>query len=245
MERNFHVYLPLVMRETEVVRHSSSRTAQSCSHLHWKSFQCIKLDRHNCTSGYWQICTEAFGRTITEVKGKLRFNYSRPAQTAEEEMAEKRCFSCHHYLSHFHLEPLMTGTARGQRYCRSVPWHSVWMQQMPFRLEGHMLPGLLCDSRQLVIKFNTSLFSPQLCVQGPSFKLFFVTFYLIYTQLQLCYSLFGGSGREKAHADSWYLLVLQRPSGGSLSAGVMEVRDFHTWFVCSQQDELLRHYRLF
>lgn len=128
------------------------------------------------------------------------------------------------YLSRSHLEPPLTGTARGQRYCRSVPWHPLWVQLMSSRLEGHTLPGLLWDSRQLVIEFNTSLFSPQLCVQGPSFKLFLVTFclaplflHLIYTQLQLCCSLYLGSGRET-----------QGPSGGSLStsvASVMEVRE--------------------
>lgn len=59
------------------------------------------------------------------------------------------------------------------------PWDSLWVQQMSPRLEGHMLPGLLLEARQLVIEFNTSLFSPQPRVQGPSFKLFLVTFCLV------------------------------------------------------------------
>lgn len=176
-----HVCFPLVTLETVVMRLSNSRNIQSCNHLHFKDFRMCK----------------------TELTQFIRFNYSRPVQTTKEEMGEERCFSCHHMCPVPHLEPPPTGTARGQRYCRSVPWHPLWVQQMSSRLEGHTLPGLLWDSRQRVIEFNTSLFSPQLCVQGPCFKLFLVTFcfvprflHLIYTQFQLCCSLDLGWGGE-------------------------------------------------
>lgn len=81
------------------------------------------------------------------------------------------------------------------------------MQQMSSGLEGHMLPGLLWEARQLVIEFNTSRFSPQLPVQGPSFKLFLVTFCLVIlflyliraapVQLQLCWRLYLIPGEAK------------------------------------------------
>lgn len=151
------------------------------------------------------------------------------------------------YLSHSHFEPLLTGTAGGQRYCRSVPWHSLWVQQMSSRLEGHTLPGLLWDSRQLVIEFNTSLFSPQLCVQGPSFKLFLVTFCLVPLFLSIWYTRWHDSF-SSAVAFIWVQAGKLTPddclgpSGGSLSASVasvMEVRDIRLlsarWAAASLQ----------
>lgn len=101
------------------------------------------------------------------------------------------------------------------------------MQQMSSGLEGHMLPGLLWEARQLVIEFNTSGFSPQLPVQGPSLKLFLVTFclvilflYLIGTapvQLQLCCRLYLILGRRTQALTP--RVAVQRPSDWSLSAG--------------------------
>lgn len=109
------------------------------------------------------------------------------------------------------------------------------MQQMSSRLEGHMLPGLLWEARQLVIEFNTSRFSPQLPVQGPSFKLFLVTFclvilflYLMCTapvQLQLCWRLYLILERQTQALTP--RVALQGPSDMRLSAcatSAMEVR---------------------
>lgn len=96
-------------------------------------------------------------------------------------MLEKRgffvwFFSCHNCL----IWSLSWQRKPGARdIAPASPRDSLWVQQMSPRLEGHMLPGLLWEARQLVIEFNTSLFSPQPRVQGPSFKLFLVTFCLV------------------------------------------------------------------
>lgn len=129
------------------------------------------------------------------------------------------------------------------------------MQQMSSGLEGHMLPGLLWEARQLVIEFNTSGFSPQLPVQGPSLKLFLVTFclvilflYLIGTapvQLQLCCRLYLISGRRTQALTP--RVAVQRPSDWSLSAGAtpptMEVWDTDAGRGRSRHDALLSHCR--
>lgn len=106
-----------------------------------------------------------------------------------------------------------------------------------------MLPGLLWEARQLVIEFNTSPFSPQLPVQGPSFKLFLVTFCLVIlflyliraapVQLQLCCRLYLILGRQTQALTP--RVALQGPSDLSLSAGAtpaMEGRDTDAMTRC-------------
>lgn len=126
------------------------------------------------------------------------------------------------------------------------------MQQMSSGLEGHMLPGLLWEARQPVIEFNTSRFSPQLPVQGPSLKLFLVTFCLVILfrdliraaslQLQLCCRLYLISGRRTAGANS-ASVALQRPSDLSFvrATPAMAVRDRDTGRTRSRHEAPLTH----
>lgn len=53
---------------------------------------------------------------------------------------------------------------------------------MPSGLEGHMLPGVMWEGRQLAFELNKSRFSPQLRVQGPfsAMILLLVTFSFVH-----------------------------------------------------------------
>lgn len=136
------------------------------------------------------------------------------------------------YLSSCHLEPRLTGRQGARGIAEASPER---LQQMSSGLEGHMLPGLLWEARQPVIEFNTSPFSPQLPVQGPSFKLFRVTFCLVIlflyliraapVQLQLCCRLYLISERQTRALTP--RVRREGASDGSLSAlttSAMEVR---------------------
>lgn len=126
MAKNFllknRVYLPLVMRETGVVRRSSSRNAQSCNHLHFEqSLECSKLSSHNYISGYWQTCTAAFGRTA-EVKRKHAFQLFKTCSDYRRRNGGGEVFFMPSYLSRPHSQPPLTeGDSQGPHTLQERP----------------------------------------------------------------------------------------------------------------------------